>query len=188
MIILRAFRLFLVLTLLTGIIYPIGVTIAAKILFPESAGGSIVVCNGIPAGSALLAQQFASPRYFHPRPSAADFRTLPSGASNQGVTSTMLRQAVQERARDLCIAHALPFDAPVPPDLLFASGSGLDPHISPAAMVFQMERVARERGFTTQQRARLEQLAHEFIEPPQFGFMGEPRVNVLLLNVALDAL
>lgn len=188
MIVLNSFRLFLILMFLTGVIYPNGMTVVAKILFPESAGGSIVECNGIPAGSALIAQQFTSLRYFHSRPSACDFATIPSGAGNQGPTSKALKQTVQGRVWNLRISHALPSDAPVPPDLLFASGSGLDPHISPAAMEFQMERVARERGFTTQQRARLEKLAHEFIEPPQFGFMGEPRVNVLLLNIALDAL
>ncbi|MCX6339002.1 MAG: potassium-transporting ATPase subunit KdpC [Candidatus Aureabacteria bacterium] len=188
MIFAKALRLFLVLTLLTGVVYPIGMTIMAKMLFPERAEGSIVKWKGVPAGSALLAQKFESPRYFHPRPSACDFNTIPSGASNQGPTSTALKKAVQERAVNLRAAHALHPDAPVPLDLLFASGSGLDPHISPAAMAFQMDRVARARGFTPPQRARLEKVSRELIEPPQFGFLGEARVNVLLLNLALDNL
>jgi len=188
MIFAKALRLFLALTLVTGVIYPIGMTIIAKMLFPERAGGSIVKWKGVPAGSALLAQKFENTRYFHPRPSACDFSTTPSGASNQGPTSAALRKTVQERAASLRTAHALHPDAPVPPDLLLASGSGLDPHISPSAMAFQMERVARARGFTTPQRARLENVAKEFIQPPQFGFLGEFRVNVLLLNLALDDL
>ena len=184
----KALRLFLLLTLVTGVVYPIGMTITARMLFPECAGGSIVKRKGVPAGSALLAQKFESPRYFHPRPSASDFSTIPSGAGNQGPTSTALKNAVRERAASLRAAHALHSDAPVPPDLLFASGSGLDPHISPAAIVFQMDRIAGARGFTPEQRLRLEKVSREFIEPPQFGFLGEARVNVLLLNLALDAL
>ena len=188
MIFAKSLRLFLVLALLTGLLYPAGMTVMAKMFFPERSGGSIVKWKGAPAGSALLAQKFESPRYFHPRPSACDFKTVPSGASNLGPTSAALKKLVQERAANLRAAHALRPGASVPLDLLFASGSGLDPHISPTAMEFQMERVARERGFTTEQRARLQELARGFIEPPQCGFMGEPRVNVLLLNMALDGL
>lgn len=184
----RALRLFLLLTLLTGVVYPIGMTITAGMLLPECAGGSIVKRGGASAGSALLAQKFESPRYFHPRPSASDYSAIPSGASNQGPTSAALKNAVRERAAGLRAAHALHPDAPVPPELLFASGSGLDPHISPAAMAFQMDRVAGARGFAPEQRARVETVARELIEPPQFGILGEARVNVLLLNLALDAL
>jgi len=186
--ILKAFRLFLVLMLLTGVIYPMGITIAAKYFFTAHACGSMVTRNGMPVGSALLAQKFESERYFHPRPSACDFATIPSGAGNQGPTSKALKQAVQERARNLRIAHALQPDAPVPADLLFASGSGLDPHISPEALAFQMAGVAKARGFTPDKRAQMEKLARSFIELPQFGIFGEPRVNVFLLNLALDAL
>jgi K+-transporting ATPase ATPase C chain len=188
MIVAKGLRLFLVLTLLTGVAYPVGMTITAKMLSPDRAGGSIVKWKGVPAGSALLAQKFESPRYFHPRPSACDFGTIPSGAGNQGPTSAALQKAVRDRAASLRAAYAAHPDIPVPPDLLFASGSGLDPHISPAAMDFQMNRVAGARGFTPEQRARLEKAAREVIEPPQFGVLGEARVNVLLLNLALDSL
>jgi K+-transporting ATPase ATPase C chain len=188
MIIRQAFRLFLALMLLTGVIYPLGITLAARIFFPERAGGSIITRRGAPAGSALLAQKFESPRYFHPRPSACDFSAIPSGAGNQGPTSRALKRAILERATRLRHDQALPPDAPVPPDLLLASASGLDPHVSPAAAAFQMERVARARDLAPEQRARLGKIIQEFIEPPQFGSLGEPRVNVLLLNLALDDL
>ncbi len=183
MVVVRAFRLFLVLMFLTGVIYPAGITIMAEALFPSQAAGTILQRNGISVGSVLLAQKFESPAYFHTRPSACDFNTVPAGASNQGPTSRMLKEVVQERA-----ARLLPFAGPVPPDLLLASGSGLDPHITPASVAFQMDRVARTRRFSPDQRARLQMLAEGLVEPPQFGFLGEARVNVLLLNIAVDGL
>lgn len=174
--------------LLTGIIYPLGIMTAAKMLFHDHSCGSMVTRNGMPVGSALLAQKFETERYFHPRPSACDFATIPSGAGNQGATSKALTQSVRERASKLLASHALPLTASIPADLLLASGSGLDPHISPEAMDFQLEMVARARNLNPEKRARLRKLARELIESPQFGIFGEPRVNVLLLNLALDDL
>lgn len=184
----KALRLFLALTFVTGAIYPLGMTLTARLLFPDRAGGGIVSINGVPIGSALLAQRFESRRYFHPRPSTCDFETAPSGASNQGPTSAALRRVVLERAADLRAAHALPAGAPIPPDLLLASGSGLDPHISSEAMEFQMGRVAEARGLMGERRALMERACRSLVEPPQWGFLGEARVNVLLLNIALDTL
>ena len=175
--ILQSLRIYVVLTLLTGIVYPIAMTGIAQLLFPKQANGSRIVENGKLIGSDLLAQKFESPRYFWPRPSAADYATVPSGASNKGPTSADLKKAIDERRAKLGEA------APV--DLLTASGSGLDPDISPEAARFQISRVAAARNISNQ---RISALVERTVEPPQFGFLGEPRVNVFRLNRALDEL
>jgi potassium-transporting ATPase KdpC subunit len=176
------------LTLLTGVVYPLAVTAVAQAAFPQQANGSLVSAGGQVVGSALIGQANADPRYFWPRPSAIDYNPLPSGGSNQGPTSAALQKAVADRAAQLRAAHHLLADAPLPPDLLFASGSGLDPHISPEAARLQIDRVAQARQFTAAQRAALAALVERAVEPPQLGLLGQPRVNVLLLNLALDGL
>lgn len=175
--ILQSLRIYLVLTLLTGILYPLAMTGVARLCFPTQANGSIVVDNGKLVGSELLAQKFESPRYFWPRPSAADFATVPSGASNKGPTSADLKKSIDERRGK--------FGTNAPIDLLTASGSGLDPHISPEAARSQISRVAAARNISPQ---RISQFVDQTIESPQLGFLGEPRVNVLRLNRGLDQL
>jgi K+-transporting ATPase ATPase C chain len=175
--ILQSLRIYVVLTLLTGIIYPLGITGIAQLCFPRQANGSRVVTNGQLSGSDLLAQKFEAPRYFWPRPSAADFAMVPSGASNKGPTSADLKKSIEERRAK--------FGADAPIDLLTASGSGLDPHISPEAARLQILRVAAARNMSAQ---KISELVDQIIEPPQLGFLGEPRVNVLRLNRALDQL
>jgi K+-transporting ATPase ATPase C chain len=172
---LESLRTLLVLTLLTGVIYPVVVTGVALLAFRRQAGGSLVVRDAQPAGSGLLAQKFESPRYFWPRPSAGDFATIPSGASNQGPTSADL-------AKSIAAARGH-FGPGAPDELLTASGSGLDPHLSPAAAKFQAARVAAARNLPVD---TVNALIERLIEPPQFGFLGEARVNVLSLNLALD--
>jgi potassium-transporting ATPase KdpC subunit len=183
---LPAARLLLVLTVLTGILYPVTITLAANILFPAQANGSLIVRDGQIVGSALIGQSFTSERYFWPRPSAIDYNPLPSGGSNLGPTSAALQAKVIERAAAIRQANRLAEDAAIPTDLLFASGSGLDPHISPDAARLQIDRVAAARGFTPAQRDQLAALIERSIEPPQLGVLGEPRINVLLLNLAVD--
>lgn len=175
--IIQSLRIYIVLTLLTGILYPLAMTGIAQLLFPKQANGSRIVANGKLVGSDLLAQKFESQKYFWPRPSAADYATVASGASNKGPTSTDLKKSIDERR------EKLGKDAPV--DLLTASGSGLDPHISPEAARSQLQRVADARKMSIQ---RISVLVDQTTEPPQFGFLGEPRVNVLRLNQALDQL
>jgi K+-transporting ATPase ATPase C chain len=175
--ILQSLRIYLVLTLLTGVLYPLAMTGVGQLLFSKRANGSLVFVDGKLIGSELLAQKFESPRYFWPRPSAADFATIPSGASNKGPTAADLKQTIAERRA------RLGRDAPV--DLLTASGSGIDPHISPAAARYQVPRIAAVRGLPAD---RLDALIDRVTEPPQFGFLGEPHVNVLRLNLALDQL
>ena len=174
---LQSLRIYLVLTLLTGIIYPLAMTGIAQLLFPKQANGSRFVENANLTASELIAQKFESPRYFWPRPSSADYGTVASGASNKGSTSADLKKAIEER-------RAI-FGADAPVDLLTASGSGLDPHISPEGARSQIVRVANARDIAADKVAVL---VEQSIESRQFGFLGEPRVNVLRLNRALDQL
>jgi len=183
-----ALRMLLVLTVLTGILYPITITLAAGVIFPYQANGSLEKQNDQVIGSALIGQSFASDRYFWPRPSAIAYNPLPSSGTNLGPTSAALKQQMDDRAAAIRAANHLPADAVIPTDLLFASASGLDPHISPDAARLQINRVATARGFTPDQIAKLTSLVDDFTESPQLGFLGQPRVNVLLLNIALDGL
>ena len=173
----QSLRIYIVLTLLTGILYPLAMTGVAQLLFQKQANGSRIVENGQLIGSDLLVQKFEAPRYFWPRPSSADYATVPSGASNKGPTSADLKKSIDERRAK--------FGKDAPVDLLTASGSGLDPHISPEATRLQISRVASARNMSIQQIARI---VDQTIEAPQLGFLGEPRVNVLKLNLALDQL
>ena len=172
--ILIAIRLFIVLSIVTGIIYPLLITKIGRGLFPLQASGSLVMIDGEVKGSELIAQNFKDPRYFWPRPSAVDNVPLPSGGSNLGPTSAELKDRYLEREKSLPGA---------PADMLFASGSGLDPHISVASARYQMERVAQQRGLTKEEANAL---IDSFIEKRTLGILGEERVNVLKLNMALD--
>ena len=175
--IVESIRILIVFTLLTGVVYPLIVTGVGKAFFQKQASGSLVVSDGKIIGSELLAQKFDDPRYFAPRPSTADYATVASGASNKGPTSADLVKSIAERRTK--------FGNDAPGDLLTASGSGLDPHISPAAARFQVPRVAAERRV---QPEKISVLVTQFTEPPQLGFLGEARVNVFALNRALDEL
>jgi K+-transporting ATPase ATPase C chain len=182
---------FLVLTVLTGLVHPLLVAGLAWAAFPDQAGGSLVRRDGRVMGSLLIGQVFTDPGDFWGRPSAtvgADGKPLPcdganSGGSNLAPGNLDLRKAVANRAAALEAAD--PGQGPVPVDLVTASGSGLDPHISPAAAAFQAHRVAKARGLD---EARVRGLVAQCTERPQFRFLGEARVNVLRLNLALDAL
>lgn len=183
-----AIRLLIVLTLICGGVYPLLVTDVAELAFADKANGSVVKnAKGEAVGSSLLAQKFRSDKYFWPRPSAGDYATVASGASNKGPTSADLRKAVDER-RAALKATAVAAGGEIPADLLFASGSGLDPHISKAAARFQVSRVAAARKFDGAKKASLYALIDEHTEGPQWGVFGDERTNVLLLNSALDKL
>nr|WP_295826605.1 potassium-transporting ATPase subunit KdpC [uncultured Azospirillum sp.] len=179
-----AFVLVVVMTVLTGLLYPLAVTGAAQLLFPAKANGSLIERGGTIVGSALIGQSFAGAAYFHPRPSAAGqgYDAANSGAGNLGATNKVLVEAQAKAIAELRAANP---DAlgPVPADLATASGSGLDPHISPAGAAFQVKRVAKARNLPPE---RIRALVAEFTEGRQLGLFGEPRVNVLLLNLALD--
>jgi K+-transporting ATPase ATPase C chain len=180
-----ALTLLLAMTLITGVAYPAIVTGIAQLLFAHTANGSVIERGGKPLGSELIGQPFSDPKYFWSRPSAtapfADNSAVSSG-SNLGPTNPALEDAVKQRMDALRAADP-GNDAPVPVDLVTTSGSGLDPHISPAAANYQVARVARVRGLAQVQVAAL---VTQATEGRQFGLMGEPRVNVLKLNLALD--
>jgi K+-transporting ATPase ATPase C chain len=184
-----ALKIFLILTLLTGIVYPLVVTGIAQLFFPRQAQGSLVSVGGKVVGSSLIGQKFTDPRYFQPRPSAVDYNPLPSGGSNLGPTSAQLKAQVVLLQDSLAVANGKPA-AEIPPDLLFASGSGLDPHISPKAAFFQVDRIARAHNWASIEAGSqmLRKLITAHIEKPDLNFLGEPRVNVLLLNIAMDSL
>lgn len=183
----QAIRVLLVMTVLTGLAYPAAVTGLAHVLFPRQAAGSLLARDGEVVGSELIGQPFSDPRYFWPRPSATQgvpYNAMASGASNLGPTNRELVKTVRARATALRSAHPGAAD-PVPMDLVTASGSGLDPHISVAAALYQVPRVARARGMDERM---VQDLVYRHVEGRTLGFLGEPRVNVLRLNLALDAL
>lgn len=172
-------------TLLTGAVYPAVVTAAGQLLFPSEANGSLIEDASAIRGSHLIGQPFSSPRYFWSRPSATSppYDAAASSGSNLGPLHPALADAVRQRIQAL---HDVDpgNDQPIPVDLVTASASGLDPHISPAAALYQATRVARVRALPL---ARVQQLIAEHSAPRSFGLLGEPRVNVLELNLALDA-
>ena len=179
-----ALVLLAVFSLLTGVAYPLAVTGVAQLALPHHANGSLIVEQGVVRGSALIGQAFSSPRYFHGRPSAAGsgYDAAASSGSNLGPTSVKLKSQVAERHAALKAENPT---APIPVELLMASASGLDPHLSPAAAAFQVPRIAAARGLEARVVTGLIE-AH--MEGRSLGFLGEPVVNVLALNRALDAL
>jgi K+-transporting ATPase ATPase C chain len=180
-----AFRLTLVLTVLTGLIYPGLVTGLARLLFPHQAKGSLVEKDGEVVGSSLIGQVFTRPEYFHGRPSAAGangYDSSASSGSNLGPTSQKLVDRVKASVEQFRKENP-DFSGPIPADMLTASGSGLDPHISPASALAQVSRVAKARGAAA---SAVQDLVDRYTEGRSLGFLGEPRVNVLLLNLALD--
>ena len=186
--ILQSIRQIVLWTIICGIAYPLAMTGLAQLAFPRQANGSLVVRDGKIIGSALLAQQFTGANYFWPRPSACAYGAGPaglvaSGGSNLGPTSGALQTNVMHNTAAFLAGNNLPANTPVPADAVFASASGLDPHISPQAAQLQIARVAAARGLSID---KLAPLVEKFTEGSQWGFLGEPRVNVLLLNLALD--
>lgn len=178
---------FVLLSAITGLAYPLAVTGLAGAVFPEQAAGSLIFKDGKPVGSRLIGQPFSDPGHFWGRPSATapqPYNAAASSGSNQGPLNPALEDAVKGRIAALRAADP-GNGAAIPADLVTASGSGLDPHISPAAALWQLGRVARVRGLP---EAQLRALVDTHTEGRQWGFLGEPRVNVLALNLALDAL
>lgn len=180
-----AFMLMILMTLITGIVYPLATTGLAQVLFHEKANGSIAYINQQPVGSLIIGQQFADPRYFQGRPSAAGsgYDAASSSGSNLGPTNQKLMDDIALRVDEIRRQNGLANDAAIPADLATSSASGLDPHISPASAYLQVERVARGRSLSVE---IVREAVDKCTEAPQLGILGEPRVNVLKLNMMLD--
>jgi K+-transporting ATPase ATPase C chain len=177
----------LLLCVLTGLVSPGVVTVVAQLVFPRQANGSIVEVDGRPVGSALIGQPFTKPEYFHPRPSGAGagYDASASSGTNKGPTDRKLADTLIAGAVETAVKEDGAERGKIPTDMATASGSGLDPHISPANAELQVARVARARGMAPEQ---VRELVARHSEGRQFGVFGEPRVNVLLLNIALDSI
>jgi K+-transporting ATPase ATPase C chain len=182
----QSLLILLVFTLLCGGIYPVGVWVLGRSIWPNEANGSLITGpNGQVIGSALIAQKFESDRYFFARPSAADYATTPSSASNLGPTSARLQQQIATRRKELAERHKTTLDL-VPDELVTTSASGLDPELSVPSIQFQVNRVVNARSLSADQVIVLNETIARLTRKPQWGIFGEPRINVLELNLALD--
>jgi K+-transporting ATPase ATPase C chain len=179
-------KIFLFFTILTGIIYPLLVTAIAQIAFPSQANGSLILKNNVVVGSKLLGQQNDSTIFFSSRPSAISYNPLPSGGSNYGLTNLKLKELVAERKRHFLAFNQLDSTTVVPSEMLFASASGLDPHISVTSALLQVDRISKARNLNASQKQKMIEIVNEMRETPQFLCLGEERINVLLLNIKLS--
>lgn len=181
-------KIFLFLTILTGIVYPILVTGIAQVVFRGNANGSLVIKDDKAIGSELIGQTFDSTIYFSSRPSATGYNPLPSGGSNFGLTNSKLINQVSVRKSQFMALNSIDSLSVLPAEMLFASGSGLDPHISPSAAFMQVERIVKARHFDSNKKEKLLETINVLKEKPQYLIFGEERINVLLLNLDLDKL
>ena len=181
-------KIFALFTVLCGIAYPLLITGIAQVAFPAKANGSLIVQDNKVIGSESIGQKFDSEIYFWSRPSATDYSAMPSGGSNFGPTSLKLKQLVADRTAQWIKSNPTSDAGKIPSEMLLASASGLDPHISPKAALLQVDRIVKARKFSDQQKQKLLKIVTEQTESPQFSFLGETRINVLTLNIALDKL
>ncbi|MEO8233360.1 MAG: potassium-transporting ATPase subunit KdpC [Ignavibacteriota bacterium] len=185
-IIIQSFKIFLFMTLLTGIIYPLIITLIGQTIFPYQSNGSLIIKDNKVIGSELLGQNFADSIYFQPRPSAINYNPMPSGASNLGLSSALLKEQVNTRKVEFIKNNLLNDSVCVPSEMIFASGSGVDPHISVEAAKLQINRIIKSRNINSEDSKLLYNLIDSLREYPQFGVFGNQVVNVLSLNLKLD--
>lgn len=185
-IIAQSFKIFLSLTILTGVIYPLFIILIGQVIFPNQSNGSLIIKDGKIIGSDLLGQNFADSIYFQSRPSAINYNPLPSGASNLGLSSALLKEQVNTRKLEFRKNNFLNDSVNIPSEMLFASGSGVDPHISIEAAKLQINRVIKSRNLSTDKSKLLYNLVDSLSEYLQFGELGNQVVNVLSLNLKLD--
>lgn len=186
--VLISIKIFALFTVLCGIAYPLFITGIAQLVFPEKANGSLIVQDNKVIGSKLIGQKFDSEIYFWSRPSATDYSSMPSGGSNLGPTSSKLKQLVTDRTAQWMKSNPTSDPEKIPSEMLLASASGLDPHISPKAALLQVDRIVKVRNLDNSQKQQLLNTISELSEAPQFSFLGENRINVLALNLKLDKL
>jgi len=181
-------KFLLMMTILTGVIYPLVITLIAQLFFSEKANGSLYYKDDEVKGSFLLGQNFSDSIYFHSRPSAINYNPIPSGASNLGLTSKLLLQQFEERKIQFVSVNYLDSAQQIPSEMLFASASGVDPHISKQAAYLQIARMVRARNLDDEITNQINKLVDENTEKPELEFLGVERVNVLKLNILLDNL
>ena len=179
-------KYFVAITIVTGLIYPLFITLISIIVFPGKASGSMIEKDGKVIGSELIGQKFESDKYFWSRPSAIDYNPMPSGGSNLGPTSAALKKSYDDRMKNFVEKNMIKDASTIPNEMFFASASGVDPHISPLSAILQVERVAKARNFDQSKKEKLIQLINSLTEKPQLGFLGNSVVNILLLNLELD--
>jgi len=179
-------KYFLIITILTGVVYPLFISAISIIAFPGKAAGSLIEKDGKVIGSKLIGQKFESDKYFWSRPSAVDYNPMPSGGSNSGPTSAALQKFYQDKQKNFREKNSVKNISAVPNEMFFASASGVDPHISPASAFFQVERIVKARNFDNAKKEKVVELINNMTENPQFGFLGNAVVNVLLLNLEVD--
>jgi potassium-transporting ATPase KdpC subunit len=186
--IIQSLKMLLLMTILTGAIYPLFITLIAQLFFNEKAKGSLYIKDDEVRGSFLIGQNFSDSTYFHPRPSAINYNPMPSGGSNLSLTSKLLYQQFQERKRNFDLSNSVDSSKQLPADMLFASASGVDPDISKEAAYLQVPRIVRARNLNVKAAIEFYKLIDEIIKHPDLGILGTERVNVLKLNIALDNL
>ncbi len=184
--ILISLKIFLVMTILTGVIYPLLITIIGQTAFTSRANGSMIVVNNITVGSELIGQKFIGSQYFSGRPSSIDYNPLPSCGSNLSITSEDLKLKVKRNIAVFDSINQIPVSQSIPYEMLYASGSGVDPHISVMAALLQINRICKTRKLSNSDMLQIENLISQSTESRQLGFLGEERVNVLKLNIELD--
>ena len=185
-IILQSLSVLFMMTVLTGVIYPLFITLIGQVIFPNQSNGSLIIKDGNIIGSELLGQNFADSIYFQSRPSTINNNPLPSGASNLGLSSALLKDQVNTRKLEFRKNNLLSDSIVIPSEMLFASGSGVDPHISVQAAKLQINRIIKSRNLSTDKSKLLYNLVDSLTEYPQFGVLGNQVVNVLSLNLKLD--
>lgn len=181
-------KILLFFSVLTGVVYPLIVTGVAQLLFNDKANGSLIEKNGVIAGSTLIGQKFDTAIYFSSRPSAISYNPLPSGGSNLGLTNSRLRELSEQRRHQFISFNDLDTLTAIPSEMLFASASGLDPHISLRSALLQYERISRVRRLNESQKTKLKELIYNTTEQKQLFCLGKERINVLQLNLSLDKL
>jgi K+-transporting ATPase ATPase C chain len=181
-----ALRLLLVMTVLTGILYPVALTMFAQSVFPDKSNGSLLEYNHKLVGSRLIGQKFENDRYFWSRPSAIDYQPLPSGGSNLGMTSLKLKELYETRKKLFIQKNKINSSIEIPAEMLYSSASGIDPHISVKAAELQIYRITQARHLKATEIQQLSLMLKHFIEKRQLYLLGEPRINVLVVNIELD--
>jgi K+-transporting ATPase ATPase C chain len=179
-------KIFLVMTVLTGIIYPLFITAIGQTVFPSKANGSMISANNKLVGSELIGQKFTSAEYFHSRPSATDYNPMPSGGTNLSGTSQALKDNVKRQTFLFDSINQIEKNITIPDEMLYTSGSGLDPHISVQAANLQTDRICKARNLSDDQKSKVKNLIVNLTENRQWGIFGEQRINVLKLNLELD--